>query len=57
MSGLQRRFERLEQRLKARTKHDGSPRRGFEQNCTVIRAEMEMISEKIAEAEDKKYGE
>lgn len=41
----ERRFEKLAERLKARTKSDGSPRPGFEQNVTQLRAEMEQLSE------------
>jgi predicted Zn-dependent protease len=44
----ERRIEKLRQRLKARTKHDGTPRPGFEQNVATIRAELEAMSERYA---------
>jgi hypothetical protein len=40
---VERRIDKLQQKLKARTKHDGSPRPGYEQNVAAIRAEIETI--------------
>lgn len=45
---FERRMDILAQRLKARTKHDGTPRPGFEQNVAQIRAEMEQLSQRAA---------
>lgn len=44
---LEGKMQRLERRLKARTKRDGKPQPGFEQNVAHIRAEMEIISGRI----------
>lgn len=44
----ERRIEKLAARLKARTRHDGTPLPGFEQNVASIRAELEQISERVA---------
>lgn len=46
MSGVIRRVDVLMAKLKARTKPDGTPKTGFEQNVAVIRAELEQISER-----------
>jgi hypothetical protein len=56
----ERRMEKLQQRLKARTRHDGKARPGFEQNVATIRAEMEMLSTRaamIADSEETDSGE
>lgn len=45
---IERRMDVLAQRLKARTKHGGTPRPGFEQNVAQIRAEMEQLSQRAA---------
>lgn len=44
----ERRVQRLEERLKARTKADGKPRPGYEQNVAAIRAELDLLNERIA---------
>jgi hypothetical protein len=43
----ERRVEILARRVRARTKHDGTPLPGFEQNVASLRAEMEIINERI----------
>jgi hypothetical protein len=48
MSGVARRVETLTAKLRARTKPDGSPKTGYEQNVAVIRAELEQISERTS---------
>jgi hypothetical protein len=45
-----RRLERLEQKLRSRTRRDGTPMQGFEQNVAAIRAELEQINERAAVA-------
>lgn len=47
----ERRMDKLASRLKARTRQDGTPLPGFEQNVASIRAEMEQISERVARIE------
>lgn len=42
------RKEMLLARLKARTKHDGSPKPGYAENVAAIRAELNLIEERIA---------
>lgn len=49
---LEKRFSKLEARLKARTKHNGDARPGYEQNVAVIRAEMAQITERIQYVKD-----
>lgn len=44
---LEDRFNRLEQRLKSRTRPNGDPRPGYEQNVAMIRAELDMITKRI----------
>lgn len=44
----ERRVEKLQSRLKGRTRHDGTPLPGFEQNVASIRAELEEISERVS---------
>lgn len=38
------RIDKLTQRLKARTKRDGKPLPGYEQNVAAIRAELEQLA-------------
>lgn len=47
MRALEDKAARLERRLKARTKPNGEPKSGYEQNVAHIRAEMELISSRI----------
>lgn len=42
---VERRIEKLQRLLKARTRHDGTARPGFEQNVASIRAEIETLTE------------
>lgn len=49
MTYEERRIQKLQERLKARTKHDGTPRPGFEQNVAAIRSELEMMSERYTQ--------
>lgn len=53
----ERRMDKLASRLKARTRHDGTPLPGFEQNVATIRAELEQISERAARIEAMKGAE
>lgn len=46
-----KRIDKLEARLKARTKRDGKPLPGYEQNVAAIRAELEQLSLNIEVAE------
>lgn len=48
----ERRMELLQRRLRARTRADGSPQHGYEQNVAAIKAEMELISVRAAVAKD-----
>jgi hypothetical protein len=50
--GLTNRVERLTRRLKARTRANGDPKPGYEQNCAVIRAELDMITKSVTEKND-----
>lgn len=52
ISPFQMKIQSIERKLKARTRPDGTPRPGFEQNVAVLRAELEMISEKIQAAKE-----
>ncbi len=54
-TGLERRMERLQSKLKGRCRTDGSPKPGFEQNVATIHAEMAQLSERIAKTEDNEY--
>lgn len=54
---LEDRYNKLEARLQARTKPNGDPRRGYEQNVAVIRAELEIISQRIQFAREQQSGE
>lgn len=40
----ERRVDILAKRLKSRTRHDGTPLPGYEQNVATIRAELETLS-------------
>lgn len=40
----ERRVDRLSRLLKARTRHDGTPRVGYEQNVAHLRAEIELLT-------------
>jgi len=51
------RFNKLEARLRARTKPNGDPRPGYEQNVAVIRAELEMMSRRIEYVKEQQSGE
>lgn len=42
---------KLTARLKSRTDRDGKPRKGYEQNVAVIRAELEILRERRAKCE------
>ena len=45
-TGAERRVDKLAARLKARTKRDGTPLPGYEQNVAAIKAELAQISVK-----------
>lgn len=45
-TNVERRVEVLAKRLKLRTRKDGSPLPGYEQNVAVIKAELAQLSEK-----------
>lgn len=47
MTPLERKMNDLQRKMSARTKPDGKPRPGYEQNVAQIRAEMEIISGRI----------
>lgn len=49
---IERRVDVLARRLRARTKHDGTPLPGYEQNVAAIRAELGMLNEQAAQSED-----
>ncbi len=53
----ERRMDMLAKRIKGRTRHDGSPMPGFEQNVASLRAEMELISERLARVAELMNGE
>lgn len=46
----ERRIDKLQRLLKSRTKADGTPRPGFEQNVATIRAQIEQLT--VAPPED-----
>ena len=46
---IERRVERLAARLRLRTRKDGTPLPGFEQNVAAIRAELADMSEDYSE--------
>lgn len=54
--GIQERQQRLMDRLKSRTHRDGSPRNGYEQNVATIRAELEIIQERLDSIKDEQLG-
>jgi hypothetical protein len=54
---LEDRHDKLVKRLRARTKANGDPRPGFEQNVASIRAELEMISHRIEYVKEIQSGE
>lgn len=43
------RKDKLLQMLKARTKHDGSPKPGYAENVASIRAELEQLADQAEE--------
>lgn len=43
----ERRLEKLQRMLKARTRHDGTPKPGFSSNVASIRAQIEQLSVEI----------
>lgn len=51
-SYVSQRIDKLEQRLKARTKRDGKPLPGYEQNVAAIRAELEQLAINPSHLED-----
>jgi hypothetical protein len=42
--GVTRRVDKLQARLRARTRRDGKPLPGYEQSVAAIRAELEQLS-------------
>lgn len=44
---LEHKMNRLQSKLKGRTKPNGDPKPGYEQNVAQIRAEMQIISSRI----------
>lgn len=40
----ERRVAKIQRMLKARTKHDGTPRAGYEQNVASLEAELQTLS-------------
>lgn len=54
---LDERFKKLEGRLRARTRPNGEPLKGYEQNVAVIRAEMDMINARIEKTREHESGE
>lgn len=57
MNELEEKFKRLEAKLLARTKPNGEARPGYEQNVAQIRAEMVMVSERVAYLKEMNDGE
>lgn len=52
---IETRMEKLQQRLRGRTKADGTALPGFEQNVATIRAEMEQLSVRYAPRKNEAY--
>lgn len=56
IKGLQARQARLVDKLKARTQRDGTPRAGYEQNVATIRAELDIIQERLNSVKEEDVG-